>query len=202
MSLLFFISLMLMLAHSLFYVPRRRRRKRKHNQFKPVDGTVRIAMDLKSENRNDSIVHQTPGIIIHDIPIDKQTVVDIMRLAYSLEKDKNNKVYLPFVLHNSKLESNEDRSLYSHLHQMYPQLPASLSIDKYIEFDVLMQWTKLFNSSQSLHVINQLQESEHDIFDWESLVNVSQYLPSPFASKLIESNIISYCYCFNMIPYA
>ena len=146
---------------------------------------------------NPKYLSRAPGIVIHDIPIHQETVIDVQVLIESLEKDANKNVYIPFVLHNSDFESIDNRALYFELHEMYSHVTGSLSIDKFIEFDVLREWVDIFlaNSSRNLHVIN--QEADHELFSLQSLVNISQYLPMPFV-KLINHKTVS---CKNWIKY-
>ena len=130
--------------------------------------------------------------MIHHIPINpvhRQNVIDVNVLIKSLEKDACKVVYVPFVLFNSGFRSMDNRRMYTLLYAAYPQLPRTLSIDKFIEFDILIEWMELFNSSNNLHVIN--QEWEHQMFSLHSLMNISQYLPMSLG-KLINQKTISY----------
>ena len=131
---------------------------------------------------NPKYLCRIPKIVIHDIPVYQDTIIDSDALVQSLEKDPNKVVVFPIAPWSAEC-----------VRHIHPQLHDSICDDELIVFDIMMDWVDLVltNSSKNLHFINE-ESGEKQFFTLPYLINVSQYLPIPFASKLLSKNTVSH----------
>ena len=143
---------------------------------------------------NPRYLRLSPQMVIHVIPFDEANAIDAKVLWKSLDRDKGKQIYaIPHEKHLKSLLAIPIR--YAH-----PDLPAWLTIDELIAFDILATWfgeireKKSKNSTmRDLHVINQ-EPKTNDFLSISRFIDVSQFLTVKvrFISKVMNSGSVIY----------